>query len=457
MSSATDYSDFDPLSALFSHIANGGSVSVQGPQQTPPTGPGVFNANPGGMPPPPVAPGFLGFALDPANFQGIAAAVNTRPNQPSPFNHPPAPPAIPSIFNPQGENLLPMSTPTPPPPPFTPTVISGVGNTGAGTIRTQVANGNGMPTLPPIQSRDVEPPMPANLGGGRPGEPDLGDAPKPNAQQGMYTQDEWFAAHPELLAHPQAQTPIGKALLFAASGLAGAAGGLHGDPLAGLRYAQSVQDYNNSVPDVNAQRYQDAVVKPTLQQAQLRDQQSITQERRAAAARQPNVQTVQTADGVMQRDPTTGAWAKIGDNPSENKPDTPENQFLQDYLKRNPTATIGDAIKQYTGLTTNPNQKPDSIEQQYTDEYIKRHPGAGIQEAVRAYAAATQKPERGDSGGSYLPMYDPQGNMHFFNPKTGAVVDPPKQFSKTDPSKATAGYQSIVDEADMAHQLQKQA
>jgi len=42
-----------------------------------------------------------------------------------------------------------------------------------------------------------------------------------------------------------------------------------------------------------------------------------------------------------------------------------------------------------------PNERPDTPEQQYIDEYQRLNPKATVGDAVKAYAAATQKPERG--------------------------------------------------------------
>jgi hypothetical protein len=46
-------------------------------------------------------------------------------------------------------------------------------------------------------------------------------------------------------------------------------------------------------------------------------------------------------------------------------------------------------------VSKQPNEKPDTPEQQYIDEYQRLNPKATVADAVKAYAAATQKPERG--------------------------------------------------------------
>ncbi len=435
MTSTPDLSQLaiDPvLKKLISdHFDGGGSVTIAGNQAaTPPVASQSQPKN------------FHEFATDPANGLAIQGALNTKKGQPTPFNMPPQP-GTPSIFSPTPNPYPEPSQQPNPRPTVSPRSIASTGAV------MPSASSTPQPYTPPsgiseMQAQTAGPSLPAAAA------PRVSIAP-------VMSQQEFFAAHPEMQAHPQAQTPLGRALFLAAAGLTGAAGGMHGDPTAGLKYVQGVTDQNNSIADINQARYENGAVKPYQQALQNADTQSIIQQRLREASQSPNVQTVQTADGVMQRDPQSGAWTKIGDSPSENKTDTPENLFLQDYLKRNPQANIGDAIGEYTKLTAKPDQKPDSIEQQYADEYIKRHPGAGIQEAVRAYAAATQKPERGDGGGSFLPMYDPQGKVHFFNPKTGTVVDPPSGFGKTDPSKQNDAYQGIVEEADNAHKLQKMA
>lgn len=61
-------------------------------------------------------------------------------------------------------------------------------------------------------------------------------------------------------------------------------------------------------------------------------------------------------------------------------------------------------LKFATGLpgvtSTKTPQKPDSPEQQFIDEYQKTHAGSTVAQAVAAYAAATQKPEKPGAGGA---------------------------------------------------------
>lgn len=255
------------LKAALAHIANGGSITAQGPQanaepgsapplaQGGPPGPPAGPAPAGGQPmmpplPPPPPMNFTDFATRPENGMAIQGALSTKKNQPTPFNHPPAQPPV-SIFNPS-PNLYPLSSPATAPAPQ--------------QAAPQLVPAAGMPSLPAPSAPDVAPAMPTSVAGTQlaPTAAVPQDAPS-QVNPGLMTQDEYFQAHPEMLAHPQASTPLGKALLFLTAGLSGAAGGLHGDPLAGLRYAQSVGDYNRSIPDLNQQRYEAGAVKPFQQ------------------------------------------------------------------------------------------------------------------------------------------------------------------------------------------------
>lgn len=78
-------------------------------------------------------------------------------------------------------------------------------------------------------------------------------------------------------------TLMSRILLAATAGLSGAAGGLKGDPLAGVRYAQQVQDYNNSVPQLNADRFAAAVTKPQQAALTMQDTRAQMQQRQSLA------------------------------------------------------------------------------------------------------------------------------------------------------------------------------
>src|ERR1700734_1996448 len=66
---------------------------------------------------------------------------------------------------------------------------------------------------------------------------------------------------------------------------------------------------------------------------------------------------------------------------------------FEDWRQKNPDAPTEDFFK--AEAAAKPEQKPDTPEQQFIDEFQKTHPGGTVADAVKAYAADTQKPERG--------------------------------------------------------------
>lgn len=68
---------------------------------------------------------------------------------------------------------------------------------------------------------------------------------------------------------------------------------------------------------------------------------------------------------------------------------------FEDWRKTNPTAPTADFFKAEAEAKPQKGERPDTPEQQFIDEYQQRNKGATVADAVHAYAAATQKPERG--------------------------------------------------------------
>lgn len=112
---------------------------------------------------------------------------------------------------------------------------------------------------------------------------------------------------------------------------------------------------------------------------------------------------------------------------------------------------------------TKPPQKPDAPEQQYIDEYQQKHPGSSVQEAIKAYKKDTEK----EPTGSWMPLYDEKGNVTgAWNATTGETKKSPGGLpGKTAPGshigtaaeaameKKVAPLRGIVEEADKAATL----
>lgn len=106
--------------------------------------------------------------------------------------------------------------------------------------------------------------------------------------------------------------------------------------------------------------------------------------------------------------------------------------------------------------------KPDNPEQQFVDEYQKAHPGASVADAQHAF----KKNETVTEPGNFMPLYNSKGEVTgAWDPKSGRVVKPPDAAGTTTGGHAIADkaatavtkeaqpYQQMVDNATEAHQL----
>lgn len=110
-------------------------------------------------------------------------------------------------------------------------------------------------------------------------------------------------------------------------------------------------------------------------------------------------------------------------------------------------------------------EKPDSPEQQFIDAETKK--GIPLQQAVADYAKASHIPEKpAAEPGSFMPLYDEKGHVTgAWNPKDGRVIKNPDLPGTTaqgqgiadkgaaSVTKAEAPYQQMVDNATQAHEL----
>jgi hypothetical protein len=112
-------------------------------------------------------------------------------------------------------------------------------------------------------------------------------APLTVSPLGTPTEAEYFAANPSQQARKQFSGggTIQNILNAVAAGSLGAAGGLKGNPGLGAEYVQQGAARDAQVPEVNASRYQQAVIQPLKDSAALADTQSQIEERKALAAK----------------------------------------------------------------------------------------------------------------------------------------------------------------------------
>lgn len=228
---------------------------------------------PPGLPPPtPAAAGFQGWYADPRTKQKLADGM-VAPG--TPINPPP-----------------------PSPPPFLP---AGSGYENAGQMASVNPPQKNYAFLNPPSPAAATAPQadaaPPSLYGGLP-------TSAPTPQQAMQTNmnlDQ--AANPQLYQKPMltGRDKIGNILNFATAGLLGAAGGLHGDPAAGVRWVGEQRANDLAIPQNNAAIYRARNIQPLQDAAALADTQSQTAER-SAKAQKDSTQADDMAPFVMSKD-----------------------------------------------------------------------------------------------------------------------------------------------------------
>lgn len=230
----------DDIKPLLGAVGLGGDATPKPDAVAPPMPP---------APPPPTPPqaGFSAYSADPRNQQTIANSL-TMPGTPiTPPNVPPSSPL--------------SSAPVPPP-----------------------ALPGSRPSLRPFNAMSSIQPLPSvanpNMGGGPPALP---ESAAPNAQE--LTLKKWEEQNPDQVAKPMlsGRGKVGNILNFATAGLTGAAGGLKGDPTAGVRWISEQAANDRQIPQLNQQRYSAAVIQPEKDAAAIADTQSQTAQRNATA------------------------------------------------------------------------------------------------------------------------------------------------------------------------------
>jgi hypothetical protein len=151
--------------------------------------------------------------------------------------------------------------------PFMPPMMPPPSSVGSG-FQTWATDPNNAMKIQPSMTSPSAPLQPnagmaaANPPGAQPPAPQAPPPPVPTQEQDM-------AANPGEYQRP---TVRGKGTAIAnmlVAGLAGAAGGLNNrDPLAGLRYAQGVQQHDENVPSANSDTYATRILKPQQQKLQ---------------------------------------------------------------------------------------------------------------------------------------------------------------------------------------------
>jgi hypothetical protein len=128
---------------------------------------------------------------------------------------------------------------------------------------------------------------------------------------------------------------------------------------------------------------------------------TITAQRRMDE-QQPEVHD--TDQGPIQYNRQTRGWdpimvggQRVGPKAQKpDRPDTPQQQYLDEFHNLHPDATLAEAMRAYTKDTQKPDQKPDSLEQRYSDavESGDKVTAQRLLGEMQAIGGAKQPPQR---------------------------------------------------------------
>lgn len=132
------------------------------------------------------------------------------------------------------------------------------------------------------------------------------------------------------------------------------------------------------------------------------------------------------------------------------------------WQQQNPGQPIEEWLK---AKSLDKSQHPDSPEQQFIDEFQKNHPNGSIADAVHAYAASTQKPEQPqralmmvpDGKGGYTATEVMPGQSIAPGAMTAAGLSGGNAAASKETTKEQKAAKSLVDNAETAHMLAKEA
>lgn len=223
---------------------------------------------PGPPPPTPAGNGFAAWAADPQNSQKVINSL-VPPGQ----SIMPAPPPPPAPNTPANPTPNPMAGPMAPAPWTPPGQLASAPPVSAAP----------MPTASAIMPPSMQGEAPATSPLLPPGAASQAPGTIPQIQ----SYKDWSAANPNMLDRASLKgRGIGRVLGgIGVAALTGAAGGMKGNPTAGLDWVSQQVQHDQNLPTINQGRYNAAVVAPAQAQLALQDTQSQIAQRNAAAAK----------------------------------------------------------------------------------------------------------------------------------------------------------------------------
>jgi hypothetical protein len=289
------------------------------------------------------------------------------------------------------------------------------------------------------------------------------------------TQDQDMAAHPDLYAKPVMGSKVGKVLTAIAATSLGAAGGMHGNPGAGAQYAMQVKAADDALGDQNTQTYNARIVQPQkdaldqqFKQAQIAHLGAETnglQNKPAQTDKQ--IHAYVGADGkqhviMLKPDNTTydQVYGDVNQKDPAAKTQTPEQQFIADFMGKHPKAGIGDAVKAYSAATQKPEREPKQLGVAPDGTVIELRPGMKIPQGTQSVSGELKgsKPtadeqRRADLAKNLNENFDKLEDIlkrrpELFGPMAGRLTSLKNTFGTSDPD--IAALETIKHQVGMA-------
>jgi hypothetical protein len=259
----------------------------------------------------------------------------------------------------------------------------------AGTAPLDLGGANAAPTFTPNQNPDLPPDMSALMSGPLPA---VGAQPQvSNTPSFLQALNSGPGGMPNALS--SGLTTKGKILsvILAAAkgGLAGEAAGLQGNPRTGYGGFGAGYETASQLPFIDAlqkQRVQQGQIQQQMEQAQIA---GIPGQRAQQAATLAQTQAATEKDKAQATEATAraGSLANPVEKTLEQRIADAANKAISEGRDPNQDPIVKSLSDVKTGLQKQPvPPKPDTPEQQFIDEYQRTHQGAGVQAAERAFA-----------------------------------------------------------------------
>lgn len=153
--------------------------------------------------------------------------------------------------------------------------------------------------------------------------------------------------------------------------------------------------------------------------------------------------TVETGNGVLQWNPQTSRYdIPVGPGKAAPKPDSPEQQFIDEYQAKHKGSSVGDAVKAYGAATQKPEREPKQMIVGPDGTVIELHPGmkvpAGSKTAAKYGEPSADEQRRADLAGNLNENFNQLEDIvnrrpELFGPLAGRWTDLKGKFGSDDP------------------------